>query len=308
MLGTNVNRWQLWSSTGQNPWVRLSERVSRKPLAAVLLTTFPLLLLSAPALALDTGPPNVENLPPDNASRKSFEAFQRDRGAGWATPFEVDFQTEGPITTEARLRRLKRFQNDAARLPGIEAVLGPASLLERTAVLRRLTRQIVVGRPPAGAVWRAASSGCWSATGRLNRGLEQGAAGAGELNAGLGQAAAGSDEIAQGTERRGAPDPASWPTAFPGRARVPTASSAAARRASRGARELDDAIDELTRVIVRAGRRRRVAADRPGEQRPVGGPVGAAQPRQRRAGGGRRSRRGSVRVPTCSGRSPRSGH
>ena len=70
-------------------------------MAAVLLTTFPLLLLSAPALALDTGPPNVENLPPDNASRKSFEAFQRDRGAGWATPFEVDFQTEGPITTEA---------------------------------------------------------------------------------------------------------------------------------------------------------------------------------------------------------------
>src|SRR4029079_14621281 len=91
------------------------------------------------------GPPNVQNLPPDNASRKSFEAFQHDRGAGWATPFEVDFQTSGPITTEARLRRLKRFQQDVARQPGIEAVLGPAALLEHTEVLRRLPRQITSG-------------------------------------------------------------------------------------------------------------------------------------------------------------------
>ena len=178
--------------------MRLSERVSRRPLAAVLLTTFPLLLLSAPALALDTGPPNVANLPPDNASRKSFEAFQRDRGAGWATPFEVDFQTEGPITTEERLRRLKRFQNEAAQLRGIEAVLGPASLLERTAVLRTLTRQIASG----GRQLVRLESGLerlLAATGRLNRGLEQGAAGAGELNAGLGQAAAGSGQIAEAT-------------------------------------------------------------------------------------------------------------
>ena len=65
VLGTNVNRWQLWSARRENPWVRLSERVSRQALASrSLLTMFPLLLLSAPALALDTGPPNVENLPP----------------------------------------------------------------------------------------------------------------------------------------------------------------------------------------------------------------------------------------------------
>ncbi len=249
-LGTNVNRWQLWSSSGQNPWVRLSERVSRKPMAAVLLTTFPLLLLSAPAVALDTGPPNVENLPPDNASRKSFEAFQRDRGAGWATPFEVDFQTEGPITTEERLRRLKRFQNDAARLPGIEAVLGPASLLERTAVLRRLTRQIASG----GRQLVRLESGLerlLAATGRLNRGLEQGAAGAGELNAGLGQGGRRLGPDRRGNECRGAPDPGSSPTAFLGRVRAPSASSRAARRASKGSRELDDAIEELARVIVR---------------------------------------------------------
>ena len=247
-LGTNVNRWQLWSSRAENPWVRLSERVSRKPGVAVLLTMFPLLLLTAPALALDTGPPNVENLPPGDASRKSFEAFQRDRGAGWATPFEVDFQTEGPITTEARLRRLKRFQQQVAGEPGIEAVLGPASLLERTEVLRSLTRQIASGGRQLNRLERGLERLLF-ATGRLNRGLEEGAAGATALNNGLGQAAAGSDEIARGT---GAAVPQTQRLAEgvqqtgAGADRL----NRAAGRASRGARELEDAIDELARVII----------------------------------------------------------
>ena len=203
-----------------------------------------------------------------------------------------------------RLRRLKRFQNDAARLPGIEAVLGPASLLERTAVLRRLTRQIASG----GRQLVRLESGLerlLAATGRLNRGLEQGAAGADELNAGLGQAAAGSGEIAQGTE---AAVPQTQQLAD-GVSRTGAGAdrlSAAARRASKGSRELDDAIDELARVIEQPGRRCRVPADRPGEQRPVGGPVGASEPGQRRACGGGRSRRGACACRRAAGaRHPR---
>ncbi len=247
VLGTGVNRWQLWSARRENPWVRLSERVSRKPLVAVLLTTFPLLLLSAPALALDTGPPNVQNLPPDNASRKSFEAFQRDRGAGWATPFEVDFQTKGPITTEARLRRLKQFQQQVARQPGIEAVLGPASLLERTEVLRSLTRQIASGGRQLNRL-EGGLERLLSATGRLRRGLVEGAAGAGALDSGLGQAAAGSEEIARGTS--GAVPQTRQLANGAGQAKAGSERlRRAARRASSGARELRDAIDELARVL-----------------------------------------------------------
>jgi len=62
--------------------------------------------------------------------------------AGWATPFEVTFHTTGPITTEQRLRALKRFQLAVARQPGVEAVLGPASLLDRTAVQALCTELI----------------------------------------------------------------------------------------------------------------------------------------------------------------------
>ena len=249
VLGTNVDRWQLWEARRDNPWVRLSERVSGKPLVAVLLTTFPLLLLTAPAVALNTGPPNVQNLPPGDASRKSFEAFQRDRGAGWATPFEVDFQTEGPITTEARLRRLKRFQRDVARQPGIEAVLGPASLLERTEVLRRLTRQISSGGRQLNRL-EGGLERLLFATGRLSRGLDAGAAGADSLNAGLGQAAAGSNQISQGTTRA---VPQTQQLAA-GVARTGAGAgrlNKASRRASKGARKLQDAVDELVRIINR---------------------------------------------------------
>jgi hypothetical protein len=139
-VGTNIDRWQLWSSRGENPWVRLSERLSRKPGVAVLLTMFPLLLLTAPALALDTGPPNVQNLPPGDASRQSFEAFQRDRGAGWATPFEVDL-TRGPTTP--RPHAWLKNPEQVARELGIEAA-GPASLLEHQ--LRSLTASSTGGR------------------------------------------------------------------------------------------------------------------------------------------------------------------
>ena len=198
LLGTNVNRWQLWSARRENPWVRLSERLSGKPAAAALLAIFPLLLLSTPAVALNTGPPNVANLPPDNASRKSYEAFERDRGAGWATPFEVDFHTNGPITTEQRLRALKRFQVQVAREPGVQAVLGPASLLDRTSVLRRLTRQVATGGRQLPQLERGLRR-LLLGTGRLTAGLRSGANGADQLVGGLEQAASGSGRLARGT-------------------------------------------------------------------------------------------------------------
>jgi RND superfamily putative drug exporter len=200
LLGTNVNRWQFALGGGENPWVRLSQRVLRKPGVAAFFVLLPLLALSSPALALDTGPPNVENLPPDNHSRKSYEAFERDRGAGWSTPFEVTFRTEGPITTTRRLEILKRFQERIAREKGVVAVLGPAALLERTAVLRGLTRQISSGGRQLVTLERGLRR-LRGGTGRLRNGLVAGARGADALAGGLGRAATGSGQIASGANR-----------------------------------------------------------------------------------------------------------
>jgi RND superfamily putative drug exporter len=248
LLGTNVDRWQLWSARRENPWVRLSERLSSKPGAAAMLAIFPLLLLSTPAIALNTGPPNVANLPPDNASRQSYEAFQHDRGAGWATPFEVTFHTRGPITTEQRLRTLKRFQLEVARQPGVEAVLGPASLLDRTAVLRRLTRQVATGGGQLARLQNGLGR-LLVGTGRLSTGLRSGASGAHALVGGLGQAASGSSQIASGTQ-----------AAVPQTRRLSEGVSRtgagahrlarASKRVDKGTQRLEDALKTLSSTLV----------------------------------------------------------
>lgn len=252
LLGPNVDRWQIWSAQRENPWVRLSERLSSKPGVAAALAIFPLLLLTTPALALDTGPPNVANLPPDNAARKSYEGFERDRGAGWATPFEVTFHTSGPITTEKRLRALKSFQLAAAREPDVQAVLGPASLLDRTAVLRRLARQIATGGQQLTQLERGLKRLLVGA-GRLNQGLQQGARGAHALANGLQQAKSGSSQIASGTASA-APRTKQLANGVSRTGQGAHRLSQASRRADKGSRRLLSAIRTLTSSLVKQNR------------------------------------------------------
>ena len=185
LLGPNVNRWQFGGARGASPWVAIAERALRRPGVAAFFTLLPLALLAAPALALDTGPPNIANLPPDSPERKTYERFERERGAGWATPFEVSFTTRGPITTVERLRELERFQQRVSRLAGVEAVLGPAALGDRAAALRRVTRAALNAAQPLG---------------QLERGLRRARAGAGKLRDGLAAGAQGADALARGIE------------------------------------------------------------------------------------------------------------
>jgi RND superfamily putative drug exporter len=197
LLGANVNRWQFGGARGASPWVAIAERALRRPGAAAFFVLLPLLLLSSPVSALKTGPPNVANLPSDDAARKSFEAFQHDRGSGFSGAFEVDFKVRGPITTTARLRALQDFQTHVSRLHDVASVLGPASLLQRAALLRRVTTQaLAVGSPLARLErgLRRADVG----TGQLATGLASGASGAGQLVSALQQAGGGSGQLANG--------------------------------------------------------------------------------------------------------------
>ena len=204
-------------------------------------------MLSAPAAALDTGPPNVANLPPDNSSRKSYEAFERDRGAGWSTPFEVTFHTRGPITTTRRLRALKRFQERVAGERGVDAVLGPAVLLQRTAVLRRLTGQVSSGDRQLARMERGLRR-LEAGTASLRDGLGAAVGGANALVDGLGQAASGSDLLA-GSVNGAAPR-----TKLLARGVKQTSAGAhqlsrALERAERGTLRIQRNVDELTRIL-----------------------------------------------------------
>ena len=147
--------------------------------------------------------------------------------------------------------RLKRFQQQVARQPGIEAVLGPASLLERTEVLRSLTRQIASGGRQLN---------------RLEGGLERllFATGPAESRPGAGggrRRPRSTTGLARRrparTRSRRAPRNAVPQTQrlAAGVARTterePSSSRRPRGRASKGARELQDAIDELARIIDR---------------------------------------------------------
>jgi putative drug exporter of the RND superfamily len=230
LLGTNVNRWQIGGARTASPWVAIAERALRRPGAAAFFTLLPLILLSAPAIALDTGPPNVSNLPPDDDARQSFERFERLRGGGFAAPFEVDFVTRGPMTTTQRLREIDRFQERVSRLPGVEAVLGPAVLLRTTRQLRNLTTQALDAGAPIARLergLRAAESGTFD----LRDGLAAGAEGADLLATGVDQLAIGTGQLTTGA-RRAAP---------------------ASRRLADGIAQTSRGADRLATVIGRAG-------------------------------------------------------
>jgi RND superfamily putative drug exporter len=225
-LGTNVNRWQFGGARTASPWVAIAERALRRPGAAAFFVLLPLLLLSVPAIGLNTGPPSIDNLPPDNPARVSFERVQQARGAGYAAPFEVDFRTRGPITTSERLRVLDDFQRRVSALPGVASVIGPAVLLRRTQQLRRLTTQLLTFNGPLDRLQRGLR-GAESGTARLHTGLAAGADGATQLVLGIDQLAGGSSQLADGARR-----------AAPATHRLADGIA----RAGSGARRLDDAL------------------------------------------------------------------
>jgi len=227
VLGANVDRWQFGGARTASPWVAIAERALRRPGAAAFFVFLPLFLLSVPALGLDTGPPSIENLPPDNPARVSFERFQQARGAGYAAPFEVDFRTRGPITTTARLRALDDFQRRVSALPGVASVIGPAILLRRTERLRELTTQVLAFNGPLQRLERGLR-GAQNGTARLRDGLAAGADGATQLVFGIDQLAGGTGQLADGARQ-----------AAPATRRL----AGGIAQASSGARRLDDALD-----------------------------------------------------------------
>lgn len=127
LLGTNLDRWRI----GQAPreggrWAALAEGVQRRPLLWGGAALAPLVALSLPALTLDTGPLDARALPASSVARAEAQRVASTMGPGWAAPFEVYIATRsGPVTTEARLHAMARWQADIARWPEVAAVIGP---------------------------------------------------------------------------------------------------------------------------------------------------------------------------------------
>ena len=309
VLGTNIDRWQFGRRARRQPvGAALRARAAQAGRRRLLRAAAAAGAVGARRWRSTPGPPNVANLPPDDASRKSYEAFERDRGAGWSTPYEVVFQHRGSghdRQAPARARALPGARRPAAGRRGRARARGAA----------RAHRGAAPDHAPDRDRRQRRSS-------RLERGLRRVRAGTGELRDGL-QAG-----------RRAAPTSSSRgsgrPRTAPARSPAALERGRAADQATRGRRRADAATgaEQITREHQPARARRasgcaanmnelrdslneddttlRRPAQRPAQPGPVGGAVGAAQPRQRSRPRRPPTRRCSAPGRTFSARSPSS--
>jgi RND superfamily putative drug exporter len=193
LLGERVNAGAIGAAghTGRSRVATVAGATLRRPGVAALVIAVPLALLAAPALALRTAAPGIDELPTSSDARQSAETIEQTVGPGWEAPFVlVAAAPEGPVTTPERLALLGRWQHRIASQPGVRAVIGPAPIARGTQALRRLGSTLTRNGPngPGGLA-------------RLGPGLRQAANAVARLRGGLAAGAAGSALLGHGAER-----------------------------------------------------------------------------------------------------------
>jgi putative drug exporter of the RND superfamily len=206
LLGHNVNRWRIGGERRGDGVMTLVHAALRRPLVAAILIGVVVVALAAPALALKTGPPSVQQLPTSNQARKEAELISGSIGPGWEAPFVIVAVSErGPITDPRSLAALSRWQRRIAADPGVQAVIGPAQIRRRVKPLQRTGNDLLAGRGEAdpeqltmlGRKLGAAARGVR----RLRSGISKASYGAGLLAAGTGQAGDGAQQLEGGISK-----------------------------------------------------------------------------------------------------------
>lgn len=211
LLGANVDRWRLGRQGPErhNTLHALLTTALRRPAPVAIAISGVLLLLCAPAVAIKTGPPSAAQLPPSDQTRQEAEELSAQIGPGWDAPFVLVAATSrGPITSAAELRHLSRFQDLLAHQPGVQAVIGPKQVAERTEPLSKKGAGLL-GPPGERRVSTLRKLGpklsrAGAGVGQLRSGLSDAASGAGLLGKGSGRAQEGAAKLASGLERAAA--------------------------------------------------------------------------------------------------------
>jgi putative drug exporter of the RND superfamily len=231
VLSPYLERWRLPSAGRGDRLLGFASRLIARPWIAIPAIVLPMLAIAAPASALSIGPPDPSQLPPSDPTRQGFEALRRAIGPGWAAPIGViATASDGVISTPGRLKKISRWQDRIARDPAVETVIGPASLEEAEAPIRKVRDAYATAPERLSKAQRGIAA--------LRTGLHAASDGVEELRSGLGSAADGAATIADRT--REAHDGAKRLEAGLGRA------SAGAGRLSAG---LDQAVDGATELV-----------------------------------------------------------
>jgi RND superfamily putative drug exporter len=210
LLGPRINAGQIGRSepgSGRSRVAVAAAAALRRPALATAAIVLPLLALSAPALAFNTGSPGVDELPPSSSAREDSEAITAAVGAGWQAPFILTLASnDGPLTSRSRLALLSATQRRIAALSGVEAVIGPAQIAAAARPLRSLATELeprgssVADLARLGPRLRRASG----AVSEIRGGLTEASAAGGLLAEGSDRAGAGAELLATGLERAGA--------------------------------------------------------------------------------------------------------
>ena len=205
ILGERVNALPVGRRRGGRSRIaEIAAAALRRPARSAALVALPLFVLAAPAAALRTGAPGVDELAAGSPVREDVEVIDAAVGPGWEAPFVlVATSKRGPVTSHERLAALASWQARIGADPRVQAVIGPAPLASTARELEALGERL---GPAALARIERLGPGLGhaaSGVGRLRDGLAAAAAGGGLLGAGAGRAKAGASEIAAQIELAG---------------------------------------------------------------------------------------------------------
>jgi RND superfamily putative drug exporter len=196
LVGPNIDRWRIGAPPGGSSRLMILVGAAlKRPAAVAALIGAVVLLLSAPALALKTGPPSTEQLPQNSPAREDAELIAATFSPGFEAPYQiVAASNRGPITDAKNLDALDRWQQRIAKVPGVQLVIGPAQISRRVEPLRKVANVAL----SSGGNIRPIKQ-----LGRLGRSLKVAAGGVEQLRGGISEASAGAGLLAQGSSRAG---------------------------------------------------------------------------------------------------------
>jgi RND superfamily putative drug exporter len=195
LLGPRINAGRIGPlpTAGHSRVAAVASAALRRPAVAALAIVVPLLLLSAPALAFDTGSPGVDELSPSSGARKDSETIAAAVGAGWQAPFILTVAAEdGPITDGRRLGFLTATQRRLEGLPQVTTVIGPSAIASAARPFRSLASDLELDGSAAAA-----------RLGRLGPRLQRASGAVSKLRDGLAEASAGGNLLGEGSARAG---------------------------------------------------------------------------------------------------------
>lgn len=208
LVGPALDRYRIGRKAPKTQVSDVIKRLIKRPGIATAAVLLPLIALTVPASTLGIGALSPAALPAGNTVRQDFEEIGKAAGGGWIAIFNVVAVSDtGPMTDSRRLAKLDRFQSRLAKQKGVDTVLGPAALNERsrelrtasTAQRRSLARVEHVAAGAKGDVDKLTGSLAEASSGAqgLNQGLGQSFAGTSKLESALSSSASGSQKLGQ---------------------------------------------------------------------------------------------------------------